>query len=242
MISNKLSYILIFLISVVFLTSVSINAKGDKKNKTQGMSKTTADQIANTYIDINNLSTLVSNVGFGDYNLNSNLEGTIFPKGSGKTCIFETGFVWGAFVNGEDVPHMGGSTYSTGLTPGPIMADGQPVPDPNSPNYRIFRVRPDVYPGGPNVDLSSDAANESLQLPGVTEASIRAQYELDWNEWPAAGTANDLGAPFTDKNGDGKYEPSIDIPGVPGADQTVFWVANDMNKNTVNALYGTDPL
>ena len=242
MISNKISYILIFLISAVFLVNASINAKGDKKNKKEkGISKV-ADQIANTYIDINNLSTLVSNIGFGDYNTNSNLEGTIYPKGSGKTCIFETGFVWGAFIAGDSIPHMGGSTYSSGLTPGPILADGQPAPDPNSDNYRIFRVRPDVYPGGPAIDLSSDAANESLILTGTTAEGLRAQYEKDWNEWPAAGTANDLGAPFTDKNGDGKYEPSIDIPGVPGADQTVYWVANDENKDVVNALYGTDPL
>ena len=235
MISNKFSYIFIFLLGILFFAGVNLNAKGDKKNK-KVISKT-ADQIANTYIDINNLSSLVSNVGFGDYNTNSNLEGTVYPKGSGKTCIFETGFVWGAFIAGDDVPHVGGSTYSTGLTPGPIMADGHGPADPNSENYRIFRVRPDIYPGGPTIDLSSDAANES-----TTESDLRAQYEKDWNEWPAAGTANDLGAPFTDNNGDGIYEPDTDIPGVPGADQTVYWIANDQNKDVMNSLYGTDPL
>ncbi len=235
MISNKFSYILIFLISVMFLASMNINAKGDKKNK-KGLAKTAA-QVANTYIDINNISTLVSNIGFGDYNTNSNLEGTVYPKGSGKTCIFETGFVWGAIPRGETDPRVGGSTYSTGLQPGPIMADGQAAPDPGSDNYRIFRVRSDVYPGGPALDLAADAANE-----GVTEDALRAQYELDWTQWPAAGTANDLGAPFKDVNGDGKYDPNVDIPGVPGADQTAYWVANDQNKDQMNSLYGADPM
>lgn len=232
--SNKFGYILVFLILALASASINVNAKGDKNNK-KNILKTT-DQIANTYIDINNISTLISNIGFGDYNTNSSLEGTVYPKGSGKTCIFESGFVWGAYVTGDSVPHVGGSTYSSGLQPGPIMADGQPASDPSSDNYRVFRVRPDIYPGGPDIDLTGDAANE-----GTTPSALRAQYEKDWNEWPAAGTSNDLGAPFTDKNGDGKYEPAIDVPGVPGSDQTVYWVANDENKNKSDALYGTDP-
>ncbi len=86
---------------------------------------------------------------------------------------------------------------------------------------RIFKVRPDVYPGGPQVDLSTEAADE-----GLTQQEIRAQYEADWKQWPAY-----MGAPFQDKNHDGIYEPDIDVPGVTGAAQTIWFVANDDNDN-----------
>ena len=45
-----------------------------------------------------------------------------------------------------------------------------------------------------------------------TESQIRQQYQKDWNEWPATD-----GAPFKDVDGDGSYNPSTDIPGVPGS-------------------------
>ncbi len=86
---------------------------------------------------------------------------------------------------------------------------------------RIFRVRPDVYPGGPQVDLSAEAADE-----GLTQQEIRSQYEADWEQWPAY-----MGAPFQDKNHDGIYEPDVDVPGVTGAPQTIWFVANDDNDN-----------
>ena len=50
------------------------------------------------------------------------------------------------------------------------------------------------------------------------------------------------GAPFTDKNGNGTYEPTVDVPGFPGADQTVWFVANDLNAGRTTNLYGTLPL
>ena len=68
------------------------------------------------------------------------------------------------------------------------------------------------------------------------------QYETDWTEWPVAGTLNNLGAPFDDVNHDGTYEPDIDIPGIPGADQTIYFVANDQDSTLTKSLYGTLPM
>jgi len=129
---------------------------------------------------------------------------------------------------GESNPQVrvGGSTYAEGLQGGAILSDGT-VEDADAPHVRIYRVRPTVYPGGPSVDVSVEANDE-----GKSEADVRAQYELDWAEWPA-----EYGAPYYDGNDNDMYDPIPDpvdslrdIPGVPGADQTIWYV------------YGTAPL
>jgi hypothetical protein len=217
------------------LLPLDLISKDNGKNKRPIMAKTQGAQIVTTRMDINNLNALEANNGFSDYNTNSNLEGTEYPKGSGKTAVFQSGFLWGGYIPGDSQVRVGGSAYRTGLQPGPIV--NGVAADPTDAKYSIYRVRPDVYPGGPKVDLSSDAA-----LEGVSEAALRAQYEADWTNWPAAGTGNDLAAPFKDVNGDGKYEPGTDIPGVPGADQTIYYVANDLNSGNTTNLYGTAPI
>ncbi len=236
MVKNKQSLFVTLFIFLILMSN-SISAKQDSHSK-KNPQRTTSTAVSSTYLDINNLKALESNFGFSDYNLNSNLEGMEFPKGSGKNIVYETGLLWGGFVSGDPQVRVGGSAYISGLQPGPILSNGQAAPNPyTDPRWRIYRVRPDVYPGGPAVDLSGDA-----QLEGTTSDVLRSQYEADWTEWPAAGTVNDLGAPFTDVNGDGKYEPNIDIPGVPGANQTIYYVANDLDSTNTKILYGTDPL
>ncbi|MHB1687031.1 MAG: hypothetical protein ACYCVH_06640 [Ignavibacteriaceae bacterium] len=234
MITKKLKYLLIVLVGILFLLPAVASAIGNGKEKRK-MAKTTGGQIATTAIDINNIYSLQQNNGYSDFNPNSNLEGAQYPKGSGKNFVFTAGFLWGGFVPGDAQVRVGGSAYISGLEPGPII-NGKGA-NPTDARWSIYRVRPDVYPGVKNVDLSGDAAVE-----GIPAAQIQAQYESDWTNWPAAGTANDLGAPFTDVNGDGKYEPNIDIPGVPGADQTVYYVANDQDPLLTNGLYGAKPL
>ncbi len=69
---------------------------------------------------------------------------------------------------------------------------------------------------------------------GKSEPEIRTQYEKDWNEWPA-----EKGAPYKDVNNNNFYEPNIDIPGIPGADQTLWYIANDYDSNKTKSLYGS---
>ena len=45
-----------------------------------------------------------------------------------------------------------------------------------------------------------------------------------------------------DIDGDGNYNPSIDIPGIPGADQTVWYVANDLNPTFTFNHMGSPPI
>ena len=80
--------------------------------------------------------------------------------------------------------------------------------------------------------LTSEMADE-----GKTETEIRAGYARDWNEWPVSD-----GAPFEDKNGNGVYEPSVDVPGVKDAAQTIWFVCNDMDPGLTTNFYGSPPL
>ncbi len=230
MISKKLKYVLVFMIGALFLVPQLTQAKGDKKDNRTRLQKTTA-QRANTFLDINNISTWFYNNGWSDITPKGN-SGLVYPKGSGKTAVFTAGLLWGAKVAGDPDPRVGGTAYRTGLVPGNVDANGNPPADNSIDKYRIYRVRPDVYPGGPSVDLKADALNE-----GTTEAALRTEYELDWTEWPA-----DMGAPYVDKDNSGTYDPNVDVPGVDGADQTIWFVANDLESQQTIFLYGANPL
>jgi hypothetical protein len=236
--SKLIKILLAVLFSIAFLVGNAF-AEGDGGKKGKTLNKPMGDPVR-AYMNINLISTVIKNTGISDIDAGEANSGLVYPKGSGKTAVFQSGFLWGANIydiNEED-PHVGGSTYREGLQGGWITSTGQ-VTDPNDPRARIFRVRPTVFPGGPVVDVSAEADDE-----GLSEADIRAQYETDWTEWPA-----DLGAPYFDANGNGVYDPTPnpvdslrDIPGVPGADQTIWYVANDQEVGVTQGLYGSFPM
>lgn len=177
-----------------------------------------------TKFNINNISTWVYNNGDTDIDPNFNT-GFIFPKDQNAGLIYESGIIWGGKVNSK--VHVGGSTYNQGLLPGRILENGTPQ-NLDDPSVRIYRVRP----GYNSSNLSSEIADE-----GLTYQELYSNYEKDWNEWPA-----EWGAPFNDLDNNGIYNPSIDIPGVAGADQTLWYVANDFDTTTCRNFYGSDPL
>ena len=85
MIFKKFKYLTVIILGLIFLLSGIINAANNNKakGKMAKAASVSASQVANQRMDINNLNALESNVGYSDYNLNSNLEGTEFPKGTG---------------------------------------------------------------------------------------------------------------------------------------------------------------
>ncbi len=183
------------------------------------------------YLNLNNISTVFKNDGISDINAGGDASGFVYPFGSGKTAIYESGLIWGVKIAGDQQVRVGGSVYRTGLQGGKIISAGV-AEDPNAAHVRIYRVRPDVYPGGPVVNLSREALDEVK-----SEAEVRAQYELDWEEWRAID-----GAPFSDVDSNGVFDPAIDIPGVQGAVQTIWFVANDLDASKTQYLYGTNPI
>ncbi len=175
-------------------------------------------------IDVNNITSWVSSNGFhpaivtlgdvggGDWN------GT-FPKRTAG-AIYTEGIVWGGLVQ-------------DGLNP-VVRVSGSGWLNGNMALTRLFRVRP-YYD---KIDLRDDASSTfRVLLDQVTDSmvvDVYNQYKKDWAEWPA-----DKGAPFNDINKDRIYEPSIDIPGIPGASQTI-WISYDDSRSA--DIYGSPPI
>jgi hypothetical protein len=230
---------------LVFVASLAM-AGLPGKDKGAKLEKTSDNDVYAPFL-INNVFNYYGNNGDGSYNkYSTNNEGFEFYKGTGKTVIFEDGVVWGGFHKGRANPKVGGSVYRHGLQAGKILTYGTASTDPvaddaSNPKYRVYRVRPDI---NPNVAFSSVEAklnSDEVSLIGryepLSAQDIYNQYIKDWNEWPA-----DEGAPYKDVNGDGKYDPTVDIPGQPGSDQTLWYVANDMSDARTENLAGCPPI
>jgi len=205
-----------------------------------------------TYLpmDINQVLNYYSNNGDGSFNkYTADNEGFEFPKGSGGDIVFEDGIVWGLFQNGT--LKVGGSTYNHGLQAGKILTPGSntssPVADdPDLAKYRIYRVRADVSPWTPfSSDMDALLTNEEVQylnrFASTSSSALYQQYVQDWNQWPAAD-----GAPwYVDSVKVARYDAAYDhtnphhIPGVPGADQTMWYVSNDLSSTLTLGLYGS---
>ncbi len=224
--SKHLKFLFLLLVGIAFFIP---QTNGEGKEKRKNLSK--IQGLPNrTFLNINNISTQIYSDGNSDIKPDGN-SGVIYPKGSGKGAVFESGLVWGALIPGDPQPRVGGSTYSQGLQTGKILSPGV-AESPDLDKNRIYRVRPDIFPGGPEVDLTLAAIDE-----GSSASALRAQYETDWTEWPVTD-----GAPFNDVDSNGVYDPNVDIPGVPGADQTIWFVANDLDANKTSDLYGAQPI
>ncbi len=221
--------------------SLALSQPSDK------LHKQTVTATENSYAPflINNVFNFYGNNGDGSYNAFSlNAEGFEFPKGTGKQTTFEDGLFWGGYHKGRLLPKVGGSDYRHAIQAGNILSPGSATSDPlaadpSLPGYRLYRVRPDVNPATPyNALMEMALSREEVSLIGrytpTSARQIYEQYLRDWDEWPA-----DQGAPFRDINGNGTYEPTIDIPGYPEADQTLFYVANDCNAARVANLTGS---
>ncbi|MGE5364778.1 MAG: T9SS type A sorting domain-containing protein [Bacteroidota bacterium] len=216
----KFGYVFLIIFGALNL----IMAEGHKKDTNKGAMLKPTGEPQVYKININKISTWI--YGDGRSDIRGGKSGFIYPKGSNRACFYQSGFVWGGKVNGEI--RVGGTVYRTGLVNGVILPGGT-AENPSAPENRMFRVRRDWKTGDLTAEVKTD--NEG------TEEQVRAQYEKDWNEWPAA-----KGAPYEDVNKDGKYNPADDIPGFPGADQTIWYATNDLDASASQYLYGSMPM
>jgi hypothetical protein len=216
-------------------------SEGEKSN---GLRKIMTNESYRPFL-VNNVFNYYGNNGDGSFNpYTSDNEGFEFPKGGFRSTTFEDGILWGGYHKGRATPTAGGSMYRHGLQAGKILTSGtdstKPVADdPALPRYRIYRVRPQVNPGTPfdpgmESTLQMQEASLISHSQATTAREIYDQYIADWNEWPARD-----GAPFLDADDDGVYNPLVDVPGVPGADQTLWYVANDLDSARVYGLSGS---
>lgn len=224
-----------FIILCVFATGLfALQAAAADNTKDRGGVKKVTGTPVRTYLNINNVSTVFKNDGISDIDAQEANSGFVFPKGSRKTAVFQSGFLWGGIIGGE--VRVGGSAYRTGLQGGRILLDGTPD-DPDADKNRVYRVRPDVTPYEDLKDKINDNFASEVSDEGGSADGIRAQYETDWDEWPAVD-----GAPYQDVDNNGSYDKTIDIPGFPGADQTIWFVCNDLNSGNTTNLYGSNPM
>ena len=189
--------------------------------------------------------------------------GLFFPRGNNPStaAIFQDGFIWGGLVDdgAEPAIRVGGQTYSIGTVPGAILGlrTGNAEDQNDLTNVdRIWRIRRDFN----TANLQQDAAEfNEIQSGSVTDAQmdeLRAIYRQDWLDWPTH-----KGAPFTDADGDGQYNPAFnadgspklapgpeeefdpaihaDEPGYGNGDQVVWLVANDLDPGAVSTTYGS---
>jgi len=221
-------------------------------------SKTTgSDEVINpaiTVVNINNMAYWIAKDGAGTTGGSPNGEQADYPIFTGG-FIYEDGMLWGVksseYSESEPV-RVGGSTYAQGMKAGNVRydADGNVIGSDDPTNHHAWRVRTDWS----TADLTRDASNfygyTSPTAASVEEIqNVKDQYESDWNNWRA-----DLGAPYDDVDGNGSYDPTVDVPGYPGADQTVWTISNDVPtivdangdsiaySNTSESLYGADPV
>lgn len=231
---NLLSLIIILFLFFVAPNNLFANYKGEEKDKGKkpALQKTTVLNPRQSLMNINNATMWVTEEGFHDWVVASSWNGA-FPTGSSVGAIFAEGIVWGGQVNDGSSPiiRVNGNTYGTGC----------------APITRLYRVRPDYLWG----DLTTDAATfNDIPASSVTSTEIndiKEQYEIDWNEWPVAE-----GAPYEERNGVPGYQPAVDvnkngkfepeegdIPGIPGASQTLFIKYND---DLSASNYGSPPI
>jgi len=167
------------------------------------------------HIATNEIFMWIGNNGMGSHDPRSDGSGFFWPGGENSTtpAIFADGLVWGGKVNGEI--RVNGSTYRYGLTPGYILPSGLPS-DPLEIISKIFKLK----------------RNWQYLPPGAE----RERYEFDFLNWPV-----NVGAPWEDNNGDGVYTQGIDNPKILG-DETLFFVANDLDTLTSLYAYGSNPI
>lgn len=235
-------------IALLLCVSLSLLAAEAEKDKAQGVQKTTTNDNY-TWFTINNLFNWYGNNGNSSYNIATANSGLEYPKGTDQFPIFEDGVVWGGFHKGRSTPKVGGSTYRYSLQAGPVTGvggpgenDRPPFADPADPKWKVYRVRPDVSPTTAFADVQAKMEEEATLISrysATTAQAVFQNYQSDWTNWPAK---DGFPAPFQDKNGNGTYEPTIDVPGQPGADQTLYYVANDLNAVRVQQFHSSPPI
>ena len=249
---TRMSFIALPVFGLLLISASAIAGDPGKATNPAAVSKTTSDDVYHPVL-INKIFSYYGNNGDGAYNpYSSDNEGLEWQKGDNKHVVYEEGIVWGCYQAGT--LKTGGSMYRKALQAGPIISRGTnstpPVADnPTNPTNGIYRVRPDIPPIPGVTDPADPRAAGELSIiqnsevpfigryESVPAAQILQQYWLDWQNWPAA-----QGAPFTDVDHNGAYDPAVDVPGVPLSDQTLWYVANDLDSIRTLNLSGSKPI
>jgi hypothetical protein len=221
-----------------------------------------------TRVNINNISMWIRSDGLSANNPFNGDAGTIFPRQT-SNIIFQDGLIWGGLVRDGQAPEIrvGGQTYGVGTVAGRILSPGV-ADDPTAPDVRIWRIRKDYA----TADLTLDAQELGLDVATVLSQYETDWREWPWEKgasWTGLDNLQDggyLGADGVtilgggngvldrgeDSNSNGILDAGEDangngvldgeFPGIAGADQVVWTVANDLDSTTIISLYGSPPI
>ncbi|MCX6149389.1 MAG: hypothetical protein NTX22_02560 [Ignavibacteriales bacterium] len=202
-----------FLLFIVFLCSASLSVAKEKEgDKDKRLYKTNSNDYSN-FITINQIFMWCENNGDGSHDPRTDGQGFYWPGGESATLgvVFEDGLVWAGKI-GREV-RMNGNTHRQGLQAGKILENGQ-ADDVSKEKYRVYKIRKtwESFPPG----------------------DLRNQYQKDLEEWPVED-----GAPWEDKNGNGKYD--VGEAQFVG-DEVLWYVANDLDPTRSTFTYGSQPI
>lgn len=173
------------------------------------------------YLDINNVRARLHSDGNHFFYENAEFE---VPKGSGKTSIFSNS-LWIGGLDASKKLHLAGYRYGQGPTNSSAHSKNDYFSGPlmDKPNYSVYRDT--TWYRIWNLKKSDiEYHRQHYWQPGYTPIE-------DILQWPGNGDTT-LGqawhlAPFSDRNGNGKYEPfDGDYPEIRG-DQALFFIFND---------------
>jgi len=269
-------YSLSIFLFISFMGAVQVTAQENIKDpKAQSsLAKTMSyDPEIFAMLNINNLTMWERQDGKSNHSPKGN-DGVNYPRGT-TNVIYQDGVVWGAEAyldanHTQPAPYdqlirVGGATYGTGCKDGWVIGEGANAVrvETDHPRARIYRIRRDWKETFKDVDgdwtqtAIQDAADVyEIAQSAVTDVELEllySEFQWSWDNWPV-----DLGAPFIDRNGNGRYDPPPDLwttrnliennwdePGVAGlqhdspADQVIWTVYNDLYRSL---RFGSEPI
>jgi hypothetical protein len=194
------------LVALVLFASLALG--GEKSGPAKGgLNK---PDVINQYkfLDVNQINCTINSDGVYADERRTGQSGLEWPKGSGKTAIFTAGMWLAGKHRPTGLIRTAVMDYSSEYQPGPLTEtydatlndDSGPVARASDNKYRLYKI-----------------SKNDLKQP--------AGFNTDLDEWPG-----DLGAPYTDVDGDGKWTAGVDQPKFYG-DQQIWCVINDVSKS-----------
>ncbi len=179
-----------------------------------------------------------------------------FEKGSGgffpfnmSTLIYSDGLLWGISLPDPANPgqpiRVNGIHYNSGLQPGNIVRaatanDSARAADRQNPAFHIYHARKHILTMK-DEQLRREAADyfniPENEVNTMQIDSIRQIYLDDWQSWPA-----EWGAPYYDRNRNGRWDADYDEPGMVDADQLLWYVLNDLNGAKSELPFAAPPI
>ncbi|NOY76662.1 MAG: hypothetical protein GXO76_02200 [Calditrichaeota bacterium] len=267
----KLPFLLVLLVFGLLLSTSYAKDNTGQTNGSLQLAKIAGEPL-HTLLNINKIAHWIQADGISAHDPYTNGSGVYFPRGTyGAGVIYTDGLVWGGYVQDGQQPSLrvGGTTYTTGLIQGAILSPGT-AENANAPDVRIWRIRPDYRTADLRQDAAEYFEKSLNEISSSDVEVVRKQYETDWEEWPWQKGAPFYDTGYVNANGDtvganngvldwgedtnhnGYLDPGEDAngngvldaekPGLAGADQVIWFVANDLNEGRTLGLYGSPPI